>query len=598
MSKMLTLEQRKENVKKWIYFYRNNVHRFIEMHFGIKLYPYQWLDMYCMGNHTKYVGIKSRGVAKSWQAGVFAVAYGALYPRSQIVLVAECKKQAGIIIEKKIKPLREQYVNLDLEIKNIVTNNNDYQIELYNGSVIFVVALRESARGNRADLIIYEEFRRLDKDKINAIITPFKKPRDAPYLMNPKYKHLVENPREIFITSSGRDTESWWADVEKILNLALSNKSAIVLFADYLIAVKYNLKTIEDILEDKKTLGDEIFAMEYENMLIKENKDAFFSQDHFKNIRGLVNAYYPQHPSRYNPSKNIYKPEVKNGEYVVLVVDFALKDGKKNDNTVLYVMKLTPTKNGYAQNQLYMESMLGKNILYQALRIKQVWYDFQVNYLVLDTGGSGTAVYDVLTEVTVDNIRGVEYAPFTVMKHKTISKQQYEDYKQRTKGLNALPIIYPIVATQSLNSECAFLVRDLLKTNMIKLLCEPHVAEDFLKSNKSKFFDIKNDMSLFNWFIAPYYQTSALISEMCALTPMYSGNLVKLTEPSNGRKDRYTTLAYGTYFIYNVLNPKIVKQREEVDVTRNVMVVGQTTSVFDRKNTFSSSGRKSGIFRR
>lgn len=591
----LTVEQKAENRKKWYVFFRHNIHRFIEMYFGIKLYPYQWIDMYAMGNSVKYVGIKSRGTAKTWQAGVFACAYATLYPNSQIVIVAETKKQAGIIIDKKIRPLIEQYVNLGREVKRVRANNNDWEIEMWNGSTIFVVALKESARGNRASMIIYEEFRRLDKDRRDAIIAPFKQPRVTPYMGKPQYKHLVEEAREIYITSSGRDSEEWWKDIEPIIKQSVKGRSASVLFADYIIAIKYGLKTQRDVYDDRERMGDETFSMEYENVLVRENKDAFFTPSLFANCRVLKTAYYPQHYAKYKMGKNPLAPKLRDGEKIILSVDIALKAGEKNDNTVIFVDRLIPTKNGYTHNQIYTEIMRGKNTLIQALRIKQIWYDLGASYIVLDTNGNGQGVYDSLTEVTIDNSRGLEYPPLTTMFHPTISK--YKDYKNRTIGLDALPIIYPMVATDTINSECAYLVRDLIRSDMIKLMCQPNEGEDFLL-DKAKYFDINTDLDYLQWFLMPYYQASELQAEMCSLKPSYTSSLVKLNEPTNGRKDRYTALAYDCYFVKKVLDPLIVKEVEKVDYSKQAVVMGNNaqnkTGLFGgRKELFGGrSSRK------
>ena len=70
----LTANEKKENVKKWITFFRRNIHRLITDYFGIKLYPHQNLEFYCMAKHSNYVEVASRGTAKSWKAGVFAFA--------------------------------------------------------------------------------------------------------------------------------------------------------------------------------------------------------------------------------------------------------------------------------------------------------------------------------------------------------------------------------------------------------------------------------------------------------------------------------------------------------------------------------------------
>ena len=596
--KLLSQAQKIENKTKWIIFFRNNIHRFIEMYFGIELYPHQRLEFFLMSQHTNYAEIASRGTAKSWKGGVFALAWCVLYPNSEIVIVAESKKQAGIIIDKKIRPLYEQYENVNKEIKSIVNNNNDMEIRFNNGSVIFVVPLRESARGNRCTLLIKEEARLLDKEKIDSIISPFKHPRQVPYLKNPKYSKLAEEPREITISSSGRESEVWYNDIKKIIKDSINGKDSICLFADYIIGLRYNMHTVNQISKERIKLGEESFAIEYENALIRENKDTFFTNSLIESCRTLKTPYYPQHFSRYVLNKNPLAIPQKDGELIVITVDIAMKASSNNDNTIIKVDRLMPTKKGYQHNFVYTETMRGKNTLVQALRIKQLWCDFSANYIVIDTNGNGIGVYDAMTEITVDNTRGIEYPAMTSMYHKSISK--YDDYRQRTKAIDALPIVYPMWASEAMNSECAFLVRDLMKSDMIKMLCKPNDGEEFLLE-KAKYFDVKKDMDLFSWFMMPYYQESETQGEMTNLKPIYSGNQVKLIETKNGRKDRYTALAYVCYFVKIVLDPLIVKETREINYKEQVVIstptINKQSSRFGGKSGFGNFGRR-GLFGR
>jgi hypothetical protein len=568
-NKILTLEEKEANVKKWVTFFRRNIHRFIEMYFGIKLYPHQRLEFYAMGTNTNYVEVASRGTAKSWKAGVFALAWGVLYPNSEIVIVSESKKQAGVIIEKKIKPLKSKYENVDKEIESITTNDNNMEVVLRNGSIIFVVPLRETARGNRNTICIREERRLLDNKKLNSIIAPMAHPRQAEYLKNPKFSHLVEEPRTISITSSGRDTEEWYKDVDEALKASFLGEDSICLFADYLLGLRYGMQTIQQIEQEKKRMDSETFSIEYENMLIRENKDSFFQHSLIDSARVIKNAYYPQRASDYNPTKNIYAIPKVEGEKIIVAVDIALKSSLNNDNTIIHIDRLIPTKDGYEHNIVYTESMHGKNTLFQALRIKQLFMDFGANYIVLDCAGNGIGVYDSLTEKTIDDVRGVEYHAMTSIRHNSISK--YEDYVQRTKAINAIPVIYPMVAGEAINSEAHFLVRDLLKKDMIKLPCSPNEGEEYLYS-RARYFDAKKDSEHLNFFMRPYYQASELESEMTLLKPTYSGNLVKLEEPYNGRKDRYMALAYACWVTKIVFDPEIVKEKQVYDYTKQVCV--------------------------
>lgn len=594
-NKLLTITEKEENKKKWITFFRRNIHRFIEIYFGIKLYPHQRLEFYAMGTNTNYVEVASRGTAKSWKVGLFALAWGTLFPNSEITIVAESKNQAGIIIEKKIRPLKEKYENVDNEIASITTNNNTMEVVLKNGSVIFVVPLRETARGNRSTVIIREERRLLNNEKLNSIIAPMAHPRQAEYLKDPKYSHLVEEPRNISITSSGRDSEEWYKDVDEALKLSFAGKDSICIFADYLLALRYNMQTVQQISQEKSRMDNETFSIEYENMLIRENKDSFFQHSLIDSCRSLKIAYYPQLSTNYIPNKNLLAIPKTIGEIILVSVDIALKASGNNDNTIIHVDRLVPTKNGYSHNIVYTESMHGKNTLIQALRIKQVYVDFNANYIILDTAGNGIGIYDAMTELTIDNSRGINYPAMTTMRHSSISK--YDDYVRRTKAINAIPIIYPMVAGEAINSEAHFLVRDLMKKDMIKILCNPNDGEEFLYS-KARYFDVKKDMPNLNFFMRPYYQANELQTEMTSLKPTFSGNLVKLEEPYNGRKDRYMALAYDCWFTKVVLDPAIVKEIKDIDYTQQVVVASGGVS---NSNNFSKSKQRfgnSGVFKR
>lgn len=598
VSEFLTVEQKKENIKKWITLYRRNPHIFIQEYIGLKLYPYQILDLYAIAHYDKFAGVRARATAKSFEAGLIAIWRAVMYPNSKICIVSSTKAQAGSIIEDKIKPLYDKYENFRRECKSEpVANNNNYKVEFRNGSVIFVVPLKESARGKRATFIIYEEFRLLDKEKIDTIISPFKVTREAPFLKDARYTHLIEEAKEVYITSSGYDSEPWYGTINLLLKQEAQGLKSICFFADYALTIRHRIKTIQQIRDEMDKLGTTAFEIEYKNLLIRENKRAFFPNSLFKGQRTLKIAYYPQHPSKYNPTKNLLAPPISSGEIIIESVDFALKASANNDNTIITVAKLVPTQKGYNIFPIYIESMHGENSLDQALRIKQVWYDFNANYIVLDCGGAGGPVYDILTDITIDDSRGLEYPAMTAFYHKSISK--YEDYRDRTRSTKAIPIIYPMMAGEAINSEMAYTVRDMLQNERVKLLCDPIVGEEYLITT-AKYYDAKKDVSLFRWFMNPYYQTTALIGEMTALKSTFSGQLVRLSEPYNGRKDRYSSFGYLCYVVKIVFDPEIVKEKQVFDYKKQVCVSSGTlqTATTSGVQRFGGSYSHNGVRRK
>lgn len=140
-------EEKRNRIIDWVTFYRRNVHRFAEHYLGIKLHFYQRIWLYLMSSRDSFVSIAARASAKTWLAGVLAVCVAILYPKSKVVVVASTKEQAGIIVEEKIKGLRDDFPNVAREISNITTSLNKWSVDFHNGSTIRVVPSRDSARG-------------------------------------------------------------------------------------------------------------------------------------------------------------------------------------------------------------------------------------------------------------------------------------------------------------------------------------------------------------------------------------------------------------------------------------------------------------------
>jgi hypothetical protein len=73
-------EERRENIKNWVTFYRRNIHRFAEHYLGIKLHLYQIIILYLMNTCPLVVIVASRATAKSFITALYAVCKAILYP--------------------------------------------------------------------------------------------------------------------------------------------------------------------------------------------------------------------------------------------------------------------------------------------------------------------------------------------------------------------------------------------------------------------------------------------------------------------------------------------------------------------------------------
>jgi len=577
-------EQRRKKIKLWTTFYRRNIHRFVEHYFGVKLHFFQKLWIYLMDTSELFMTIASRGISKSWVIGLYALAKGVLYPGSEIVIASGSKKQAGLIVSKHIKGFfQEKYPNIAREIRKITSNNEDWLVELHNGTTIIVVPGTELARGHRATINVYEEFRLIDKNILDTVLTPFLHSRQPPYLMLPEYEHLVEEPKEFYISSCYYKAEWWYEELKTVLKMHYSGENCCFLAFDYLLAIHHHLVTPKSIKKQRVKLDSIAFMQEYENIPFGENVDAYYKFEMFKRNRKIKRAFYPFRKDNYDKKSNPNDLKKSKGELRFVTVDISTRKGKANDNTIIACIRLIPTSQGYHREVVYMESHHGENTLLQSLRIKQVFYDFNADYIILDLQNAGIAVYDQLGVVTKDEERGEEFPAMTTMWHESMDKKTFEELRERTLALNALPIIFPISADADTNDKIAVQFRDKLQLNMISFVVDEHEAEDWLLK-KSKEFNDTEDTWIKAWYLHPYYQMTELVNESVNLSYSLVGGKVKLKEPSTGRKDRFTAVAYANY----------VASLFDVDLLKETKGKSDYTSLLQNRQA-TTNGSQSGF---
>jgi hypothetical protein len=141
-----------------------------------------------------------------------------------------------------------------------------------------------------------------------------------------------------------------------------------------------------------------------------------------------------------------------------------------------------------------------------------------------------------------------------------MNDKTYKELSERTLSNNAEEIIYPISATSQLNNDIAVDMRTKLQKKMISFLIDEIDAEDYLIRNVPEYTKISDEISERAWYIHPYVQTSALIHECVGLSMVVVEAKIKLKESTGSRKDRYTCVSYGNYFVSTILDPKIRKE--------------------------------------
>lgn len=556
-------ELKHERMLDWITFFRLNISIFVEYYLDIYLHPYQrfWIDW--MNSSTDFLGVASRASAKSWLIAVYTMARCILYPGTTVILASATKGQAGLIISEKCAMLRDRHPVLSAEIKEIVTNANKWEVSFYNGSVIRVVVSGENARGNRSNINIYEERRLIPKETIDSILQPFLVSRDMPFTKLPKYAgktFYLEEPQSIIITSAYYKSYDWYPEAVKLIKkMASGSEDVKCIFLNYNTLIRSGIKTKKQMIRERALFEDPIaFDMEYGNIPYGESSLAFFKLNMFN--RNIKRAWRPIRDEQFLVKKsNEYNIPKTPTELRLVSVDVAMRAG--GDNTIITCARLFPGRKGYQTDFVYMESHNGKNTLSQSLRIKQICHEFDADAMVLDLAGVGISIFDSLSSVTKDETRGLEYKAYTVLNSKEIEDRVFIDLMDRTISKDAKPFIFPILATQQLNSAIAVNFKEMMNKKMINFLVDNNEAEDFLINSGNKDIINQEDLSLRAHVLNPHLQFTLAINEAISLNMDLVGasGLVKLVAPDGGRKDRYSSMSYLAWYV-SLLNKDLLKE--------------------------------------
>lgn len=281
--------------------------------------------------------------------------------------------------------------------------------------------------------------------------------------------------------------------------------------------------------------------MEYENLMFGQSSDALFTLEDIEPNRVVENMFYPHNHIDYISSKEkgstieLPKYPLRRGEIRILSVDVALIEGSNNDNTIIKCWRLFPEGQFYRRKVVYIESVHGILADKQALRIKQIFKDFQASYVALDTAGLGVSVLGELMKVQWDDDRLEEYDAWT----------SFNDNKLKTRDHNALPVIFSINGSLDLNHKIIVALRNNLKNSIIELPINELDARENLTSSNEKFAKMSPEEQA--RIIRPFLESTKLVNEMVNLEKEVVRDKFKVKEKSGQRKDRYSALAYGNW---------------------------------------------------
>jgi len=539
----------------WIAYYREFPHVFIKDYFGITLKPFQIYLLYKFFKDPNSFFVGCRGISKTFTTALFVLAYALLYSGTRIVVVSGVKEQAYQILVK-IKEIRNMmpYDILDFEMSEFRESLNTPQdnVEFFNTSAIKIVASAEGARGQRCTVMVVDESAIVAKEIYDAVLVPMGTiGRKPPYLQNPKYAHMQERAKMIMLTSA-KDESNWNYGMYQtyLQNMKrFGNKSTFNLIClPYQVSIQNDLVTKEKLIEQMR---DENFDMDTFNMEMgalwsKTIKDGYYNITKLANCRTIKYPEYPKYLQNEIGMKEFSNIKTNEEEIRIISADIALMGSNYNvinDNTIITYMVAYPNKarNAYIREVRYMEPISGGvPIDTHALRIRELYNEFNCDYIVLDTNGIGMSVFNSLTKSGISDVTGEHLCAYGCMND--TSMQELVSDKTGDK------IIYSIKASQSLNKEMYSNLQYKISSRQIRFPIDSRDATDIFSRNERYPDWITVDMDIYKKILQPYKETDNLVDEMVNLKLVDPEN-IKLKEKSGKRKDRFSSVAMGSHFI-------------------------------------------------
>lgn len=535
-----------EGVAYWCSYYRHNPQRFVKEYLNVSLKTFQKILIYAMMHNNHFMFWASRGLGKTWLTALFCVVRCILFPKTKICIASSTRTQANEVLSKITDDFMKNYgwgsENLRREISYFTVGTNKAVIEFHNGSWIKVVTAADTGRGNRANILITDEFRMVDKDTIDTVLKRFlSSPRQPNYLNLPEYKNnpdLLESNIEIYMSSCWFKSH-WSFEKSKAytVNLLGGRKGYFVCGLPYQIAIKEGLLKRVDVEDEMSEIDFDAvkFDMEMGCLPFGDTDGAFFTFDDISQRRKLQTALYP--PSLTGNSRTLKIPDLVTNERRILSVDVALMASKKtkNDASSIMINSAIPTNNNnYTANLVYLENHEGLNTDELALIIRRLFSWYKCTDLVIDTNGVGLGVFDALIQDMIDPETGELYPAISCCNDKTMA--------DRCKVDNAPKVIWSIKASAAFNNEACILLRSGFQKGKINLLVSEFESEEILKEKFKGF----NKMMPYEQmqYKMPFIQTTLLVYELISLEHEIKGTNIKITEKSGMRKDRYSSLAY------------------------------------------------------
>ena len=540
-------------LREYISFWREYPDLFVEFLCGhnpsnFQLFFYQRVFLRAVIRHRYAYATFPRAYSKSFLSVLILMIRCILFPGSHLFVTTGGKEQAAGIAKEKVEELCKLIPGLRNEIdwsRGASKASKDMvEYKFKNGSILDIMAARQSSRGKRATGGLMEECILIDQTLLNEVIIPTMNV-DRRLSDGTRHKEEVINKSQIYVTTAGWKNSFAYEKLIQILIQQITEPSeAVVLGGTWRIPVLEELlsKSFIEELKLDGTYNDASFAREYESEWSGDAENAFFSSEKFDKHRVLLQPEYE------------YSGRSSKSAYYVLGVDV----GRKDCTTECMVFKVTPQAQGSSLKTLVnIYTWEAEHFGIQAINIKKLFYKYKARTVAIDANGLGAGLVDFMLIDQVDPETGDILPNFGVGGATWENwEKDFRKYKTPDTELDAM---YLIKANAPINTEAHTYVQTQLASGKIKFLIDETQAKSKLMTTKmgqAMSPDKRAD------YLKPFTLTTILREQMLNLVEENEGVNILLKQSSKGiKKDKFSAFEYGLYYIKQEEDRKKKKKR-------------------------------------
>ena len=518
-------------------FYREYPDIFVEFLCGdnpenFQLYFYQRVFLRAVMRHRYAYATFPRAYSKSFLSILVLMIRCILYPGAKLFITTGGKEQAAGIAKEKV----DEFCKLTPWLRNeidwrpgkTVSSKDNGRYQFKSGSVVDIIAARQSSRGKRKHGGLIEECILVDGTLLNEVIIPTM--NVSRRLSDGSFKdEEVLNKSQIYVTTAGwKNSFAYEKLIQLLIQQIIDPAEAVILGGSWRIPVMEELLSRSFIQELKLdgTYNDASFAREYESEWSGDAENAFFSSEKFDKHRVLLQ---PEYEYSGRSSKNAY---------YVLGVDV----GRKGCTTEVCVFKVTPRVQGSSLKTLVnVYSWDEEHFEDQAINLKRLFYKYKARRIAIDANGLGIGLVDYMVKQQVDPETNEILPDFGV---ENDDEGFYKKFKTPDTETDAL---FLIKANAPINTEAHSYVQTQLSSGKIKFLIDENQAKVKLMSTK---VGQAMDMNKRAEYLKPFTLTTILREQMLNLIEENEGVNIILKQSSKSiKKDKFSAFEYGLYYI-------------------------------------------------